>query len=157
MRKSLFTEEQVVAILKESEAGTPTQDLVRRHGISGNTSLFVAKEVRRDGCQRRKASEAARGVSLPTPGLSDQFDHLIFNQLQCRGSDSATNLRQESIPDVFPQVDHLPSNCLRPAPRETGTAGLTRPLRLRMLLHRALLLAGEASPTPFLPRGWAPV
>jgi len=37
MRKARFTEEQIVAILKESEAGTPTAELVRRHGISRNT------------------------------------------------------------------------------------------------------------------------
>ena len=37
MRKSWFTEAQIVAILKEGEAGVPVTDLIRKHGISRNT------------------------------------------------------------------------------------------------------------------------
>jgi len=37
MRKSRFTEEQIVAILKEGEAGVPVADLLRRHSISRGT------------------------------------------------------------------------------------------------------------------------
>ena len=37
MKRSRYTEEQVIGILREQEAGAPTADVCRRHGISNAT------------------------------------------------------------------------------------------------------------------------
>ena len=37
MKRSKFSEEQVIAILREQEAGAKTADVCRRHGISSAT------------------------------------------------------------------------------------------------------------------------
>ncbi len=37
MKRSRFSEEQIIAILKEQEAGVPTADVCRRHGVSSAT------------------------------------------------------------------------------------------------------------------------
>jgi putative transposase len=37
MKKSRYSEEQIIAVLKESQAGIPTAELCRKHGISDAT------------------------------------------------------------------------------------------------------------------------
>ena len=37
MKRSRFSEEQIIAILREQEAGAKTVEVCRKHGISGAT------------------------------------------------------------------------------------------------------------------------
>ena len=37
MKRSRFKEEQIIAILREQEAGSPTADVCRKHGVSSAT------------------------------------------------------------------------------------------------------------------------
>lgn len=60
MRKSRFSEEQIIAILKEQESGRSTAEVCRRHGISQPTfyawkSKFGGLEV--SDAKRLKALE----------------------------------------------------------------------------------------------------
>jgi putative transposase len=42
MKRTRFSEEQIIAILKEQEAGVPVADLCRKHGVS-NASVYKWK------------------------------------------------------------------------------------------------------------------
>ncbi len=55
MKRSRFTEEQIIAILREQEAGGTTADVCRRHGIS--TATFYAWKAKYGGLE---VSEARR-------------------------------------------------------------------------------------------------
>lgn len=57
MKRTRFTEEQIIAILKEQEAGVPVADLCRKHGVS-NASIYKG-QVWRHGCQRGPATEGS--------------------------------------------------------------------------------------------------
>ena len=43
MKGSRFSEEQIIAILREQEAGARTEELCRRHGISSATFYIYGR------------------------------------------------------------------------------------------------------------------
>jgi putative transposase len=64
MKGSRFTEEQIIGVLKEAEAGAKTADIYRRHGISDATfykwkSKYGGLEV--SDAKRLKALEDENG------------------------------------------------------------------------------------------------
>ena len=77
MKRSKFTEEQIIGILREQEAGAKTAELCRRHGISSATfyawkAKFGGMEV--SDAKRLKAleDENARLKRLLAESLLDQ-------------------------------------------------------------------------------------
>ena len=59
MKRKRFTEEQIIAILKEHEAGVATADLCRKHGVSERDLLQVEGQIWRPG---RVGGQAAEGA-----------------------------------------------------------------------------------------------
>ena len=45
MRQSRFTEAQIIGLIKEQEAGMPTAEVCRRHGLSCHCALINQNRV----------------------------------------------------------------------------------------------------------------
>lgn len=59
MKRRGFSEEQIIEVLKESETGTKTPDLARRHGVSEGTIYGTRKW--RPGSDGGEAAARTRG------------------------------------------------------------------------------------------------
>lgn len=82
MKRKRFTEEQIIAILKESEAGAKNQDLCRKHGITeqtfyrwrskyGGMQISEAKRLRELETENRKLKQLLAEAHLDKAALKE--------------------------------------------------------------------------------------
>ncbi|MBW1904703.1 MAG: transposase [Deltaproteobacteria bacterium] len=82
MKRHRYTEEQIIGILKEAEAGVPLADLVRKHGISsasfyawrkkyGGMEVSDAKKLRALEDENRRLKKLVADLSLDNQMLKE--------------------------------------------------------------------------------------
>jgi putative transposase len=77
MKRKRYTEEQIIGILKEHEAGASAQDLIRKHGIANGTfyrwkSIYGGMEVSEAKRLRQLEAENAKLKKLLAETLLDK-------------------------------------------------------------------------------------
>lgn len=112
MRKSRFTESQIISILKELDAGTPATELARKHGIHANTirlwrdryadleasDLARLKQLEDDS--RRKDRIIAR-LTLEVDGMRDLVEKKPLGLSQRQDEESIAGSRCFSVARLF--------------------------------------------------------
>ena len=82
MKKQRFTEEQIIAVLKEQEAGAKVAELCRKHGISeatfynwkakyGGMEVCEAKRLKALEEENRRLKKLVADLSLDKQALQD--------------------------------------------------------------------------------------
>jgi putative transposase len=88
MKKSNFSEAQIVAILKEGEAGIPVAQILRKHGISqgtyynwkakyGGTSVSELKRLRELEAENAKLKKMYAELALENAAIRDALSRKL--------------------------------------------------------------------------------
>ncbi len=84
MKAKRFTEEQIISVLKEAEAGAKTKDLCRKHGISdatfynwkakyGGMTVSEARRLKELEAENAKLKRLLADAELDKAALKDLF------------------------------------------------------------------------------------
>ena len=88
MRKSKFSETQIVGILKDAESGVPVDSLLRKHGISratffkwrskyGGASVSDVKRVRELEAENTKLKRMYADLALENAAIKDVLNRQL--------------------------------------------------------------------------------
>jgi putative transposase len=106
MKKARFSEEQIVGILKQHEAGMKTVDLCRQHNISAAT--FYALKAKYGGLEVNEAQELKRlkeeNSKLKRVVADLTLDNVVLKDLlektgRACGEENGSELHDQAIPD----------------------------------------------------------
>ena len=88
MRKSNFSETQIVAMLKDAESGVPVADLLRKHGVSnatfvkwrskyGGASVSDVKRLRELEAENAKLKRMYADLALENAAIKDVLNRKL--------------------------------------------------------------------------------
>ena len=88
MRKSKFSETQIVALLKDAESGVPVADLLRKHGVSkatfvkwrskyGGASVSDVKRLRELEAENAKLNRMYADLALENAAIKDVLNRKL--------------------------------------------------------------------------------
>ena len=104
MRKSKFSETQIVGILKDAEGGVPVADLLRQHGISkatffkwrskyGGATVADVKRLRELETENAQLKRMYADLALENAAIKDVLSRKLSGRLRSDRSSGCSSTR----------------------------------------------------------------